>query len=132
MRRTNASTRSILAVLLLAVVASGCGMSRGGDGADAPERVLTTVSVQNNNWLDMVIYAVRSGSRVRLGMVNSMNTEQFRLPILMTGGASDIRLEAHPIGQRQPFRAPPIYVSAGQTIELTLQNHLAISTISVW
>jgi len=132
MRRISVPLGSPLAVILVAIVVTACGSSQGRDGADAPTRVTTSVEVQNNNWLDMVIYAVRSGSRVRLGMVNSMNSASFRLPIPMAGSGAGIRLEAHPIGSRTPFQTPLVHVSPGQVIDFTIQNHLAISTVSVW
>jgi hypothetical protein len=123
---------SVLAVVLLVLAVGACSMGGGEGSADAPSRPATTVEVQNNNWMDMVIYVVRSGMRVRLGMVTTMNRASFRVPNFVAGASTSVRLEAHPIGSNQRFVAPAVQAWPGQTIDLTIQNHLAVSSVTVW
>lgn len=132
MRKPTISIHAVLAGLLLLLGSAACGSAAGHDPADAPRRAATTVEVQNNNWLDMVVYVVRSGARVRLGMVTSMSKESFRVPDSAMAPASSLHLEAHPIGSNQSFVAPPVQARPGQRIDLTIQNHLAISSVTVW
>jgi hypothetical protein len=118
-------------VLLLALSVNACGATHSASTADAPRRAPTTVQVTNNNWSDMVIYVIRSTMRVRLGMVNSMNTTTFQLPASVSGPTTTVRLEANPIGSPQPYLTPAVNVWPGQQIELTIQNHLAVSSVAV-
>jgi len=131
MRKATAPVRAIFSALLVALTASACGSAGNAAPADGPTRATTTIEVRNNNWMDMVVYVVRSGMRVRLGMVNSMNETRFRVPPNMLAAGSSVRLEAHPIGSNQSYVAPPVHVAPGQRIDFTIQNHLAISSISV-
>ena len=91
----------------------------------------TTVMVNNNNWSDITVYATRNGATVRLGSVTSMSTERFELPAVMLG-AGELRLIADPLGSTNTYRTQPVLVTRGQEIEFTLQNNLALSTLSVW
>lgn len=117
----------------LALAITGCASA----AYDTPANAATgdgaaTVVVQNNNWSDMTVYALRNGVRMRLGMVVSMGAERFTLPRMLMSGAGEFRLIADPIGSSEAFRTPPLMVAPGQRVELTLQNSLALSTSSVW
>ena len=92
----------------------------------------STIRVQNQNWSDVVVYAVRSGRKHRLGMVTSMSSARFRLPRGLALGAGDLRLVADPIGSNRSFTSEPIHLGTGQEVALSLQNHLPMSTVSVW
>jgi len=118
----------------LVLFVSGC--AAGGQrpaalqagGSDVP-----VVEVTNNNWSDVVVYAVReTGPRVRLGMVTSMGTQVLRLPQGIVNTIGGIRLVASPIASSSQFQTEPMNVWPGQTIELRIENHLGISTVQVW
>jgi hypothetical protein len=125
------------------IFATACAAATGGTAPGvtswaanerpiAVEDTRTTVQVRNNNWSDMVVYAVRHSTRTRLGMVTSMGTERFTVPsgVNLTGGT--LSLVASPIGSSARFSTGAIPINPGQTVELTLQNHLPISSWSVW
>ena len=117
--------------LILATAAcSGAGENRP-DGPLPPD-ASTTVEVTNRNWSDMVVYAVRAGTRHRLGTVTSMTTRQLRVPRGLASGGSGVLLVADPIGGREYFNTGRIMVGPGQQIQLTLENHLPLSNYSVW
>jgi hypothetical protein len=102
-----------------------------------------TVYVTNDNWLDMVIYVSRNGSRYRLGEVTGVQSAVFRIPEATMGAALDLRLIADPIGcfsdNRGPrndcqagFVTPNIMMAPGHTIiDMRLHNIIAHSTVSV-
>lgn len=79
-------TVSALAVLLVATALSGCasrnqapnpfdGSSSAASGAEDPIRV----EVQNLNFNDVTVWALRQGQRVRLGRVTGKTDETFRI-----------------------------------------------------
>src|SRR5690606_36702747 len=73
--------RSLLAILLAVGVLGACSRnSEPRNGPEVGEMRDARVDVSNFNWLDMAIYAVRGGMRVRLGTVTSMNRERFTIP----------------------------------------------------
>jgi hypothetical protein len=118
-------------VVLLVLSLSACGAAKNSDSTNSPQRVPTTVEVTNHNWSDVVVYMVRNSSRVRLGLVTSMNTSSFRVPPVLLGTGASLQLEARPIGARDQFRSPSLQVLPGQKIELTVQNHMSISSVAI-
>ena len=137
---------AVAASLTLGACASaggtGAGMSSAlsstkavtGESAGSSSRVAAapTIRVENRNWSDVVVYALRSGRRHRLGMVTSMSTARFRLPSGLAMGSGDLQLVADPIGSSRGYTSEPIHLNAGQEISFSVQNHLPMSTISVW
>lgn len=123
-----------LLIVLAALVAPACaGGAVGGaeDGVPAASRQ-AFVEVQNNNWADIVVYAVRYGVRTRLGMVTSMGRERFALPPGLIGGGADLQLVADPIGGEAPYAFPPVMVEGGQRVEVRVENNLRLSSVAVW
>jgi hypothetical protein len=123
--------RGILAVV---AVAAAMGCVRRGKPADtlpADIQPITIARVTNNNWLDVGLYAVRGGSRERLGIVRSFETQAFELPPHFLA-ASGLRLYVDLIGSRQSYQTDRIPVSPGQLIELVVQERLAQSHYSVF
>lgn len=123
-----------VAAVTIALSAGACAPAGNAFSEDgpSPRRQSATVRVTNNNWANMTVYAVRGTSRFRLGMVTSMRTEVFRIPRAVTGGASGLRLLADPIGSSQTYLTPTVYVREGERVDFDIQNHLAISSVSVW
>lgn len=126
----------ILAVLTSTVIANGCATTgtpmTSNEAPLAPIDEKTMIEVHNHNWADMIVYAVHHNSRIRLGMVTSMNTERFDIPRSLQSLASDLRLIAAPIGSVEEFSTAPIMIAPGQRVELRLENLLSISNWSVW
>jgi hypothetical protein len=89
------------------------------------------VQVQNHNWEDMVIYAVRNSTRSRLGQVTSMSTVRFLIPRTFMGTGTDIRLLADPIGSSQVFLTDALLLSPGVQIDFYIENHLPASSWTV-
>jgi len=124
--------RGLLIVLAACLVpaCAGAGLGVGEDGLPAAERQ-AVVEVENYNWSDVVIYAVRNGTRIRLGMVRSMGRERFVLPSAVVTASSNVQLVADPIGG-SPYVFPPVIVEGGNRVELRLENNLNLSSIAVW
>lgn len=121
----------VLTMAAAGVIATGCSTAETAPGAMAPGGPATVVEVFNNNWLDINVYAVRSGTRIRLGMVRSMETVSFKLPESALATAGTIRLLADPIGSRRSHLTDGILVQRGDRIRWSLENSLALSHYSV-
>lgn len=128
-----------VAVMAVAVFSGACAPATGvGSGSYAPEELFPgrkappVVRVTNNNWSTMTVYAVQGTSRFRLGMVTSMSTAVLRIPASILASASGLRLLADPIGGSETFQTPAIHVSPGDEVQLDLQNHLPISSYSIF
>ena len=128
-----------------ASAAGGAGLSNsysadaaGGSGAEtvaareSGSSRTPIIRVDNRNWADVVVYAVRSGRKQRLGMVTSMSMARFRLPESMVVGSGELQLLADPIGSSGGFLSAPVLVNPGQDIAFNVQNYLPMSSISVW
>ena len=85
------------------------------------------VDVINHNWMDMVVYAERDGSRVRLGMVRTENRARFRLPRQMILGQGKVTLIADPVGADASFQSDPLLVFPGARVMLSLENQISLS-----
>ena len=91
----------------------------------------TTVKVANYNWLDVNVYAVQGGTRVRLGSVTSMSSGTFQLPARFLQQSAPVRLLVDPIGSTEGYMTNGIMVQGGQQISFSVQNALQFSSISV-
>lgn len=117
---------------LVAVTAAGCAPKQrfGPDtwgASSAP-----TVTVRNDNWLDVVVYLVRGATRVRLGTVTGTSTQTFRLKEGATVGVSPLRIAADPIGSNRGYVSEPIVLAPGQRLELNVASRISGSTFSIW
>lgn len=90
-----------------------------------------TVTVQNDNWLDVVVYVLRGASRFRVGTVRATSSETFRLTAEGTGGTRPLQLLADPIGSDQGYVTDPVVLAPGQRLELRVGGAINTSTFSV-
>lgn len=131
MRRGRAG-RGVYWVVLLVVV--GCGVRQAEEVGEAwpVADVPITLVVRNNNWLDVAIYALHSGGRIRLGTVTSMTSARFTLPRALEASSGPLRLQVDPIGARWTYTSEAVTASPGQSIEWRLENNIHLSSLSVW
>lgn len=123
--------RAVPLVLGIAVLGGGCASGGGAERAsDRPETA--TVQVQNHNWSDMHLYVFAGGQRFSLGLVTSNTDRGFELPRSALSSARNMIFIADPIGSVVAYVSDEVYVQPGDRVELTLQNNLAHSSISVF
>lgn len=91
-----------------------------------------TIVVENNNWSDMTIYALRDGVRARIGQVTALGRSRFVLPQALTSGTAELRIMADPIGSSQRWVSQPILVLPGQELRFRLENNVNLSSYSVF
>lgn len=107
---------ALFAVLLVAA----CGAaSRQAQGPETPQ---TTVRVENRNFLDMNVFVVRSGQRIRLGMVPGNSTRVLTIPQTLIFGSTPLRFLADPIGSRQTPISDDIMVRAGDQVTMIIPS----------
>lgn len=126
-RAIRSTGMAILTVVLGACGVRDAGMERGVAGQPAPTGGVT-LSVENHNWSDVVVYAVRSGMRYRLGTVTSMQRAELAVPPALTVADGDLRLLLDPIGSRNVFVTDPILVAPGDQVLFSVENHLPLSS----
>jgi hypothetical protein len=141
------SAWNLAACAAILAVANGCAHGRQraalSEGLTFCAESSATLYVQNDNWLDMVLYAVKGGSRIRLGQVSAVNNAKFELPMAALGsGIGGIYILADPIGvtdarrdmfgRANMFATDDIALSPGHTIiDLRLYNVIDHSSYSV-
>ncbi|HEV7589479.1 MAG TPA: hypothetical protein VGO40_15300 [Longimicrobium sp.] len=108
------------------------GPSPGRTTADAAAVQPAMLKVSNYNWMDVVVYAVQGGIRVRLGQVTSMSSASFRLPTRMVGNTvQSVRLMVDPIGSTEGWQTDGLSIHAGQQVQFNVQNSLSFSSVMV-
>lgn len=106
-----------LAVALLGLAAAQC--QRPAVGPVNPQAEVA-VSVHNQNFLDMDVFIVRSGQRIRLGMVPGLSSRLLMVRPDLIGYGQEVRFEVHPIGGRGDPLTETISVRPGDVVQLTI------------
>ena len=106
--------------LLAFLVVAACGPARRQ--AQGPEPAQTTVRVENRNFLDMNVFVLRSGQRVRLGMVPGTSTRVLVIPQSLIFGSTSLRFLADPSGSRQTPISDDIMVRAGDQVTMVIPS----------
>lgn len=136
--------KTVVAAVAASLSLGACASAGGSDTpmvmnlADGPQVVThrsaapsATVHVENYNWMDVVVYAVHGGTRMRLGQVTSMSSANFRLPSRFLSGSENVRLLVDPIGSTEGYMTDGIVLHDGQSVSFNVQNSLQFSSISV-
>ena len=117
--------------LAVSLLLSACASNARYATEDYRDSGAIAVEVSNNNWMDVVVYAVSYGNRVRLGNVTTGLDQRFKLPTSMTVQAGSFHLEAHPVGSGEIYRSDPIMVSPGNRVIWSLENQLGLSSYRI-
>jgi hypothetical protein len=122
--------RRVLVVLTAALLA--CGPHRGGPAARAEAPADVTLQVTNHNFLDVTVFVVHDGARLRVGLVTGSSTQSFTLPGRMVALSHELALVGEPVGSRAVARTETLLVQPGQRIEWTLESDLRRSSVGVY
>jgi hypothetical protein len=103
--------RPVIPILIISIFLAACSSTRqAGSGSGQP---LTTVRVENRNFLDMKIYVLRGSERIRIGTVTGNSTQVLRIPEGVIVGSSLLQFIADPIGGNQTPISQEISVRPG-------------------
>lgn len=106
-------------VLALAVLLSACRSNRvPRNGDDRPTR--TTISVENQDFYDMTVYAVVNGQRNRLGIAPGNHTTELTVPAYLVNGVAQLRFVCDPIGGSRTPVSEEINVSPGDQLVMII------------
>jgi hypothetical protein len=98
---------------------------QSGESPDAP------VVIINHHRATVAVYAVNNGTIYRLGSVEAANTRTFQLSkSALENGELGIRVR--PLGQLVDHSSGPIRLEPGETIEMTVDNLLELSSVQVY
>lgn len=101
------------------------------DSAMARVKLPPLLSVQNDNWLDVHVYAVRDGEPYSLGVVTGPGETVFDLPAMMTTPGARVQILALPIGGTADYLSPEIDINPGDVVKLSIANALPLSNVIV-
>jgi hypothetical protein len=104
-------------LLVLALLSTACSHA-ANSGAPEPQPQ-TTVKVQNHNFLDMNVFVLQGGQRIRLGTVTGLSTQVLTIPAYIARSGT-LQFEVHPIGGRSNPRTETISVRPGDEVQLTI------------
>jgi hypothetical protein len=116
----------VASAILPAATACSHTNEAGGDVVPAAAIGLT---VTNDNFLDMDVYAVTDGLSTRLGTVTGNGHRSFSLSPSMA--SRDLRIVATPIGGNGRASTGEVVVSPGQIIDFRIASLLRNSTVSI-
>jgi hypothetical protein len=108
--------------------ATACSHASESGGELAPSGAIG-VSVRNDNFLDVDVYAVSDGLPSRLGTVTGNSRRIFAIDPSFS--SRDLAIVARPIGGSGLASTGKVLVSTGQTIEFTVGSSLNNSTVVV-
>jgi hypothetical protein len=111
--------KRIIAFSLFAVAAVSCKTLTRGSPNDT-DRGPTVVQVDNQGFLDMTVYASRSGQRQRLGIAPGNSKANLQVPQILMSGLTPLRFIADPIGGNRASVSQEITVVPGDTVVLTI------------
>ena len=120
-------------IATLALLCAGCASAGATHDAAAPAFPHRTfVVVTNDNWLDVNVYALRSGVPFRLGTVRGLTSDRLALPSSLVAGGGNLRLLVDPIGSNEKYTTDMLAIQPGQWVDFRVGNRLAISSYAIW
>jgi hypothetical protein len=111
--------RAPAAPVLVLLAVAGLACHRPAAGPVNP-RAEVAVTVENQNFLDMDVFLIRGGQRVRLGMVPGLSSRILMVRPELIGYGTEVQFELHPIGGRGNPLSETISVRPGDVIHLTI------------
>jgi len=107
----------VFPLLLFTLAAAAC--HRGAVAPINPQAEVA-VSVDNQNFLDMNVFLIRGGQRIRLGTVPGLSSHILMVRPELVGYGTELRFELHPIGGRSNPISETITVRPGDVVQLTI------------
>jgi hypothetical protein len=108
--------------------ASACSHTNES-GGDVVPATMIGLTVTNDNFLDMDVFALTDGLSTRLGTVTGNAKRNFRLD--PSAASRDLRIVATPIGGNGRASTGEVVASPGQIIDFRIGSLLRNSTVSV-
>lgn len=127
MKRPSRTHHRLMATTMVALAATGCVKLTGRDPFEAPATRQgggqIEVRVENLNFGDATIHALRGGERIRLGRVTGKSERRFELS---WGFSVSLRFEVDLVGG-ESCGVPPLTVDPGDSIWLRIPIEIGTS-----
>ena len=120
MRATRFFRPATLAGLVLVLAGLG-GCAAMGTVSGEP---YATIIVENDATMTVNIYALRQGTRLRLGQITGLKQREFPLRRSMVGGGGQLQLLIDPVGSPQNYPSQSILINEGDVIELQVSSFI--------
>lgn len=125
---------ALLAALLLA--SEGCLGTSGGGGESTSlprpaARGISTLTVANNNWLDVVVYVSVAGSRTSIVRAGTNRTVTAEIPSTLVKNGIRLRLLADFAGAVADYWSEDVFLRPGQDLFWTLEDNLRYSSLQI-
>jgi hypothetical protein len=114
--------RTLAAALLLLAACSS------PQGSPEPKAPTIELRIQNQRWDDVTIYALDGGASHRLGRVSSLSQVRWRVRYPVSGR---LVIGVDVFASREAFVLGPEPVRPGDVVEVRLQGHAPLSTLSI-
>jgi len=116
-----------LGAILLGAWLSGCVEPRRGswEAASGPQPLV--LEVRNNNFLDVVVYALPDGGRMRIGMVTGRGGAVLEIPESVAA-RTGFRLAVDPVGSTETYVTELMYASPGSVVVLEVGSVVSMSS----
>src|SRR2546426_12543854 len=112
-----------LPLLLCTLAAAAC--HRGAVAPINPQAEVA-VSVDNQNFLDMNVFIIRGGQRIRLGTVPGLTSRILMVRPELIGYGTEVQFALHPIGGRANPLTETINRRPRDRLRLTIPPHSPI------
>jgi len=121
-----------LLVLVAAFAAGACGAHHHPPGTASAAPADVTLLVTNHNFLDITVFLLRDGQRIRIGLATGTSNQSFTIPGRLIAQSPEIVLLGDAIGSNDVARTETLIVHPGQRIEWTLETDLRRSSVGVY
>jgi hypothetical protein len=125
----------LAAAALTALAVTGCSKQTASSpftmGAANRETREIRIEVVNNNFADMSIYVMDSGTNFRVGDVTGKTTARFTLDPYQISPSGGLRLLADPVGSRDAFLTDPVSAGPGSFVIFTIGAALSQSYVTL-
>ena len=125
--RTTRNRRALFSAIALLAACAPAAKRNSAGVARAPD---VYVMVSNQNWLDVDVYAVRGGSRLRIGQVTGSGSARLKIPANAIV-AGQVQLMADPIGSNERYVTEVMSVAPDQRVQLIVAPAMRMSSYSV-
>lgn len=78
------------------------------------------VVVDNRRFVDMTVYVVNGGERIRLGLAVGNSTTRLTIPLRIVRTSRELQFLADPIGSSRTGTSERLFVQAGDTVSLVI------------
>jgi outer membrane biogenesis lipoprotein LolB len=112
-------------LLLVVLLFAACSPPQS---SPAPKPPTIEVRIQNQRWDDVMIYALDGGASHRLGRVSALSRVRWRVRYPASGR---LAIGVDVFASREAFVLGPEPVRPGDVVEVRLQGHAPLSTLSI-